>query len=169
MDEISQEPLSLLPPPHRKRAHQHRQRHLRRLPPVENRLDDIGRQQRQPQHPADIGSIDVLGCGDFLDGRKCWRALMLTGAMKIRTALNVGGLSLRFGRSIAEQNVNSALRLADRRVPLKVHGKEFTLFGPTYSRAWAIYSDSPSRRVLNNHKRIAAIPDVLSLHGCLSV
>ena len=95
--------------------------------------------------------------------------LILPGAMKIRTVLNVGGLSLRFCRSIAEQNVNSALRLADRCVPLKVHGKKFTLVGPTYSRAWAIYSDSPSRRVLNNHKRIAAILDLLSLHGCLSV
>ena len=31
----------LLRPPHRKRPHQHRQRHLRRLPPVQDRLHDF--------------------------------------------------------------------------------------------------------------------------------
>ena len=34
---------SLSVPPHRKRPHQPRQRHRRRLPPVENRLDNVRR------------------------------------------------------------------------------------------------------------------------------
>ena len=46
---------------HRKRPHQHSQRHLCRLAPVENRFDDFGREQRQPQNPADIGRVDLLG------------------------------------------------------------------------------------------------------------
>jgi len=29
---------------------QHRQRHLRQLSPIQDRLDDFQRQQRQPQH-----------------------------------------------------------------------------------------------------------------------
>jgi hypothetical protein len=65
LDENSLNRLSLLPPPHPKRPHQYRQRHRRRLPPVQNRLDDVGREQRQPQDAADVGRGD-LGGGDFL-------------------------------------------------------------------------------------------------------
>ena len=32
---------------------------LRRLPPVEDRLDDVRREQRQPQNPADVGRRHV--------------------------------------------------------------------------------------------------------------
>jgi hypothetical protein len=60
----------LLRPPHCRRPHQYRQRYIRRLPAVENRLDDIGRQQRQPQDAADVGGIDLLCGGDLLDGRE---------------------------------------------------------------------------------------------------
>jgi hypothetical protein len=35
------------------RPHQHRQRHVLRLPPVQNRLDDIGRQQSEPLQAAE--------------------------------------------------------------------------------------------------------------------
>jgi ATP-dependent protease Clp ATPase subunit len=37
---------------HGERPHQHRQRHVRRLPSTQDRLDDVGGQQGQPQHAA---------------------------------------------------------------------------------------------------------------------
>jgi hypothetical protein len=49
--------------------HQPRQRHLRRLPPTQNRLDDIRRQQGQPHDATHVGRIDLRGGGDFGDGR----------------------------------------------------------------------------------------------------
>jgi len=59
---------STLPLPlHRKRLHQSRQRNLLRLPPVQDRLDDIWRQQREPQKARDIGRVDLLGRGQFVD------------------------------------------------------------------------------------------------------
>ena len=39
---------SLLPPPYRKRPQQRCQCYVCRLPPVQNLLDDVGREQRQP-------------------------------------------------------------------------------------------------------------------------
>jgi len=55
---------STLPLPlHRKRFHQPRQRDPLRLLPIQERLDDIRRQQRQPQQARDIGRVDLLGRG----------------------------------------------------------------------------------------------------------
>ena len=54
---------TLQPPLHRKRLHQPRQRHCIRLPPIQDRLDDIRRQQREPQKARDIGRVDLLGRG----------------------------------------------------------------------------------------------------------
>ena len=34
---------------------------LRRLPPIEDRLHDLRREQRQPQYPVDVGRVDALG------------------------------------------------------------------------------------------------------------
>jgi hypothetical protein len=46
-----------------------RQRPFRRLTTVENRLDDVGREQGEPQDTADVRRVDLFG-GDFLDGRE---------------------------------------------------------------------------------------------------
>src|SRR6266852_4065523 len=51
------------------RPHQRRQRHLRRLPPTQDRLHDIRRQQGQSQNTAHVGLIYFLGAGDLRDGR----------------------------------------------------------------------------------------------------
>ena len=59
---------SLLPPPHRKSPHPPVQLQPRRLSSFEDRLDNVRRQQRQPQHAADIGLVDLLGSGRFGDG-----------------------------------------------------------------------------------------------------
>jgi len=53
--------IALLLPLHRKRLHQPRQRHPFRLPPIQDRLDDIRRQQREPKRGRDIGRVDRLG------------------------------------------------------------------------------------------------------------
>jgi hypothetical protein len=42
----------LFPPHHRKRPHQTRQCHICRLAPIQDRLDDLRRQQRQPENPS---------------------------------------------------------------------------------------------------------------------
>ena len=44
-------------------------RDLRRLPPIEDRLDDLRREQRQPQNPADVGRVDALRPGQVLQRR----------------------------------------------------------------------------------------------------
>ena len=49
--------------------HQEGKGHGRRLQTFEHLLDEIGRQQRQPQYAADVGLIDLLGRGDLGDGR----------------------------------------------------------------------------------------------------
>jgi hypothetical protein len=56
-------------PLQRQRLHQHCQSHLRRLPPIQDRLDDVRRQQGQPQDARHVGFVDLLGGGDFGDGR----------------------------------------------------------------------------------------------------
>jgi hypothetical protein len=40
----------------------------RSLPSCKNSLNDLRRQQRHAEYPADVGRVDVLGPGDFLDG-----------------------------------------------------------------------------------------------------
>ena len=49
--------LSLLFPPHRKRPHQHRQRDLRRLPPVEDGGGDGWYEEREARDAADVGDV----------------------------------------------------------------------------------------------------------------
>ena len=53
----------LLSPVGRKRLQQHRRLSTVGLPPIHNRLDYVGRQQGKPQHPADVGRVDLLGSG----------------------------------------------------------------------------------------------------------
>lgn len=68
-------------PLHRKRLHQHRHRHLHRLPPIQDGLHDLRRQQGQPEHPVDVGGIDLLPDGNQgLNGRSKLR----DGAMVFR-------------------------------------------------------------------------------------
>jgi len=57
----------LFAPPHRKRPHQHGERPFHRLSPVENRLNNVRHQQRQPQHSPDLGLIDLLSGGNLRD------------------------------------------------------------------------------------------------------
>ena len=57
----------LLLPLHRNRLHQRRQRHPLRLSPIQDRLHDIRRQQREPQQARDIGRVDLLGGGQFVE------------------------------------------------------------------------------------------------------
>ena len=49
--------------------HQHRHRDLHRLPPIEDRIHDLRRKQRQPEHPADVGAVDLLIRRDLPRGR----------------------------------------------------------------------------------------------------
>jgi hypothetical protein len=44
-----------------------RQRQPPRLPPVQDRLDDVRFQQREGQDAPDIGAVDGLGGGEFAD------------------------------------------------------------------------------------------------------
>ena len=39
-----------------------------RLPPAQDRLDNVRRQQRQPRHATDLGLVELLGAGDPRDG-----------------------------------------------------------------------------------------------------
>ena len=59
--------LPLPPPLHRKRRDQAFHGQVRRKLPVQNRLDDRGRQVGQAQDPADKRGVDVLGFGDVRD------------------------------------------------------------------------------------------------------
>ena len=54
-------------PLHRNPLHQRRQRDLLRLPPIYDRLDDLRRQQSQPQHAAHVGAVDLLRPGKLGD------------------------------------------------------------------------------------------------------
>ncbi len=40
----------------------------RRLPLIQNHLDNVARQQRQPQHTADVVLVDLLGVSDLANG-----------------------------------------------------------------------------------------------------
>ncbi len=65
---------------HRKRLQHLRQRDLRLLLPVQDRLDDVGREQREPQDTGQVGGRDPLALGQFGDGgeltrRSCQRNL----------------------------------------------------------------------------------------------
>src|SRR3712207_9473588 len=44
-----------------------------RLPPIKRCLDDIRRQQRQPQHLAEIGAANLFGCSQLTEGGR-WGA-----------------------------------------------------------------------------------------------
>ena len=59
--------LPLPPPLHGKRRDQARHGQVRRKLPIQNRLDDRGRQVGQPQDPAHKRWVDVLGFGDVRD------------------------------------------------------------------------------------------------------
>src|SRR3546814_6268043 len=59
--------LALPLPLHREQSEQPGKRDVRPLPPVEDRLDDVGRQQRETQHAAGVGGVDLLRRGDLPD------------------------------------------------------------------------------------------------------
>src|SRR5436309_3042509 len=63
------EATALFMRPHRKRPLQRCQHSLRRLPPAQDPLDDVRREQGQPQHATNVKLVDLLGSGDLRDGR----------------------------------------------------------------------------------------------------
>jgi hypothetical protein len=73
-------PLSL----HLKCLHQRRQTHSLRLPPVQDRLDDLRRQQGQPEDAAEIGPVDLPGLGKLRD------AAALTALQHMLPAMRAG-------------------------------------------------------------------------------
>ena len=54
-------------PLQRKPRQQIIQPHLRRMPPIEDRLHNLRREQRQPQNAADVGRREAPGGGQVLD------------------------------------------------------------------------------------------------------
>jgi hypothetical protein len=40
---------------------------FRRLAAIDDRLDDMRRQERQAQHTPELGLVDLLGLGNFTD------------------------------------------------------------------------------------------------------
>ena len=58
-------PAPLLGSIGRKRLQQHGRLDAVRLPPFDDRLDQVGCQQSQPQHAADVGRVDLLRGGEF--------------------------------------------------------------------------------------------------------
>jgi len=61
--------FTLLNPRDGKRYHRLRERGASTHAAIEYRLHRRRSQQRQPQHPADVGRINLLGPGDLLNGR----------------------------------------------------------------------------------------------------
>lgn len=61
---------ALAHPLHRERLQHPRQCHLRPLPSVQDRLDDVGRKQGQAQDPRHLGRRDPLALGQFGGGGK---------------------------------------------------------------------------------------------------
>ena len=58
----------LILPLDRKGLHQSRQRERGRVLSIQDGVDNVGCQQRHPQDPADVGGVDLLRCGQLLDG-----------------------------------------------------------------------------------------------------
>jgi len=54
-------------PLHRKWPHQPRRRHRAELLPIQNLLDDVGREKGQTQYSADVGVVDLLSSGNLID------------------------------------------------------------------------------------------------------
>lgn len=62
-------PKYLLRPLDLKRPHQHLQRGFIRLPPVEDGLDALRRQQHQPKHSAHVRQVNSLDRGQIRQAR----------------------------------------------------------------------------------------------------
>lgn len=90
-------PLPL--PLHRHPLHQPRQRHPLWLPPVQDRLYHLRRQQRQPQHPADVGLVHLLGLGEFADRTELACLMLPTLPMRRRERLNQDDVLAHLWRS----------------------------------------------------------------------
>jgi hypothetical protein len=58
----------LILPLDRKGLHQSRQRERGRVISIQDGVDNVGSQKRHAQDTADVGSVDLLGRGDFFDG-----------------------------------------------------------------------------------------------------
>ncbi|MEP2165120.1 MAG: hypothetical protein ABJI59_05650 [Nisaea sp.] len=65
---LRQEPAALLFPRRRKRLHQGFDGEFRRRAPVEDGLDDVGREEIEAEDAAGVGGADGLGGGEVLDG-----------------------------------------------------------------------------------------------------
>ena len=76
---IGSSPLLLLP--HQRPVPEHLSQHQPlRLPPVENRLDEVRRQACERQKPADVGDGDILVLGEIGDRLRLSSALSMSVA-----------------------------------------------------------------------------------------
>ena len=76
--------LPLLCARYGKRLQHHRHRRVRRVPSIEDCLNDIGRKQRHPQYASHVGFVDLPGGGGLRASRLPYRGihgLMLTGKL----------------------------------------------------------------------------------------
>src|SRR5580704_9775885 len=60
--------LALLLPLEREPTEQAHEHGIGRLPPIPHCLDEVGREQSEPQDAANVGDVDLLCGGGFLDG-----------------------------------------------------------------------------------------------------
>ena len=100
-------------PLYRKRLHHCPHRQPLRLPPCQDRLHDLRRQQRHAQHPADVGRVDVLGVGDFLDGREVASLQQLAPAEAAGEGLEQGAVdpfALGAGAAVMPSGVMTSFR-----------------------------------------------------------
>ena len=86
-------------PHQRKPLQQIVQLQRRRLPPIQERLHDLRREQRQPQDPADVGRVDALGPGQILERRMHARVQHLPPPERPRQRLDHGVVDPRPKRS----------------------------------------------------------------------
>jgi hypothetical protein len=70
------------------------QRHPLRPPPVQDRLHHFRREQRQPQHPRDIGRVDLLCRRQLGDGRVPARFDHSAPAKGPRQGIDQGGVHI---------------------------------------------------------------------------
>lgn len=77
--------FQLLSPVHRKWLQKPRQRHLWLLPTIQDDIDDVWREQRQPENARHVGGCDPLALGEFGDCGKCPQPVTVFPAQGIQT------------------------------------------------------------------------------------
>jgi hypothetical protein len=70
--------LALLLPLERESTEQAHEHGIGRLPPIPHRLDEVGREQSEPQDAANVEGVDLLCGGGFLDGPPISRSSIIS-------------------------------------------------------------------------------------------